>query len=82
MTVHDLMRELAEKAGHATTVTAGAIGSLYSLFTQNPIGFICALVAVASFVMNWYYKRQDNRRAEETHQRHHILIQQRERNKV
>ncbi|MEW5251270.1 holin [Microbulbifer sp. 2201CG32-9] len=63
MTVHDLMRELAEKAGHATTVTAGAIGSLYSLFTQNPIGFICALVAVASFVMNWYYSYQRHKLA-------------------
>ncbi|MEX2964222.1 hypothetical protein [Microbulbifer sp. TYP-18] len=66
MIVHDLMRELAEKAGHATTVTAGAIGSLYSLFVQNPIGFICALVAVASFVMNWYY----------SHQRHKLARQQ------
>ncbi|WP_299948293.1 holin [uncultured Microbulbifer sp.] len=58
MTVHDLMRELAEKAGHATTVTAGAIGSVYSLFIQNPIGFICAVVAVASFVVNWYYSHR------------------------
>ncbi|MFS1525641.1 hypothetical protein ACL7TT_16260 [Microbulbifer sp. 2304DJ12-6] len=58
MTVHDLMRELAEKAGHATTVTAGAIGSVYSLFIQNPIGFICALVAIASFVVNWYYSHR------------------------
>ncbi|WP_299948411.1 hypothetical protein [uncultured Microbulbifer sp.] len=58
MTTHDLVRELAEKAGHATTVTVGAIGSVYSLFIQNPIGFICALVAVASFVMNWYYNHK------------------------
>ncbi|MEW5251471.1 phage holin family protein [Microbulbifer sp. 2201CG32-9] len=69
MTVHDLMREVAEKAGHATTVTAGAIGSLYSLFVQNPIGFICASVAVASFVMNWYY----------SHQRHKMAKAQQER---
>ncbi|WKD51727.1 hypothetical protein [Microbulbifer spongiae] len=58
MTVHDLMRELAEKASHATTVTVGAIGGIYSLFVQNPIGFICALVAVASFAMNWYYNHK------------------------
>ncbi|WP_299947951.1 holin [uncultured Microbulbifer sp.] len=65
MTIHDLMRELAEKAGHATTVTAGAIGSVYSLFIQNPIGFICALVAIASFVVNWYYSYQRHKMARE-----------------
>ncbi|WP_299948315.1 holin [uncultured Microbulbifer sp.] len=58
MTTHDLVRELAEKASHATTVTVGAIGGIYSLFVQNPIGFICALVAIASFVVNWYYNHQ------------------------
>ncbi|MDP5210986.1 holin [Microbulbifer sp. 2205BS26-8] len=65
MTTHDLVRELAEKAGHATTVTVGAIGSIYSLFLNNPIGFICALVAIASFVVNWYYSYQRHKMARE-----------------
>ncbi|WP_299940477.1 holin [uncultured Microbulbifer sp.] len=69
MNTHDLVRELAEKVGHATTVTVGAIGSVYSLFIQNPIGFICALVAIASFVVNWYY----------SHQRHKMAKAQQER---
>ncbi|MFS1524455.1 hypothetical protein ACL7TT_10130 [Microbulbifer sp. 2304DJ12-6] len=58
MTTHDFVRELAEKASHVTTVTVGAIGSVYSLFTENPIGFICAAVAVGSFVVNWYYSHR------------------------
>ncbi len=58
MTTHEFVQEVAEKAGHATTVTAGTIGGVYSLFVQNPIGFICAVVAVASFVVNWYYSHK------------------------
>ncbi|MFS1524738.1 hypothetical protein ACL7TT_11580 [Microbulbifer sp. 2304DJ12-6] len=65
MNTHDLVRELAEKASHATTVTVGAIGGIYSLFVQNPIGFICALVAIASFVVNWYYSHQRHKMARE-----------------
>jgi len=52
------LAEAAQQVAHPTTVTTGAIGSIYSLWVDNPIGLICAGVAVASFLMNWYYNHK------------------------
>ena len=52
------LAEAAQQAAHPTTVATGAIGSVYSLWLDNPIGLICAAVAVASFAMNWYYNHK------------------------
>ena len=69
MTFHDAMREIVEKFAHTAAVVTGFTGSLYSMFLDNPIGFLCAIAALTSCGVNWYYKRQDNRRAEERHSR-------------
>lgn len=52
------LAEAAQQLTHPTTVATGAIGSLYSLWVENPIGIICAGVAIASFLMNWYYNHR------------------------
>ncbi|WP_346839813.1 hypothetical protein [Microbulbifer sp. SAOS-129_SWC] len=52
------LAEVAQQLTHPTTVTTGVIGSVYSLWVDNPIGFICAMVAVGSFLMNWYYNHK------------------------
>lgn len=68
MSPHEAMREVADKASTAA-ITAGTFGSVYNLFLENPIGFVCAVVTVATFAVNWYYKHKDERRKQEQHER-------------
>jgi len=57
-----------------TTVLGGVATASAKFFGLDPITFIGLVVAIGgliisifSFLINWYYKRQENKRAEELH---------------
>lgn len=57
-----------------TTVVSGAATASAKFFGLDPITFIGLVVGVGgliisifSFIVNWYYKRQEDKRAEELH---------------
>ncbi|RZG85796.1 holin [Acinetobacter venetianus] len=61
-------------AAAKTTVVGGVATAGAKFFGLDPITFIGLVVGVGgliisifSFLINWYYKRQENKRAEEIH---------------
>lgn len=64
--------DAAVAASTATKFTYGCLG-LSTLFSWlegvNMIPWLSLALAFLTFIVNWYYKRQENKRAEEKHNR-------------
>lgn len=52
----------------STTTKVGASASIFGwLISQEGLAFVGAGVAIIGLVVNWYYKRKEDRRAQEEH---------------
>lgn len=69
MTFHDLVREVAEKASHTTTVAAGTFTGIVGWIGDNWLGLAGLLIAAASFAVNWYYSHKRQKILELQHQK-------------
>ncbi|WP_413662499.1 HP1 family phage holin [Microbulbifer sp. CNSA002] len=55
MTLHDTLRELADKAGYMTAIGAG---TLAGWLADNWLGLAGVLIAAAGLMVNWYYNHK------------------------
>lgn len=59
--------DVVASAATKTTYTGAAGGFIAHLLAIDVLAWFGIAVAVGGFIVNWYYKRQENARADEIH---------------
>ena len=59
---------IAQQLATPTTLTGAGTGLVGFFASSYFIGLVGVLVALAGFLVNWYYKARDDRRAQREHE--------------
>lgn len=66
--LHERAEQLIAAAAPKVTYAGGAMGGSGFLLDDKVIGLLGLAIAVAGFLVNWYYKRKDDKRLQVEHE--------------
>lgn len=66
--LHERAEQLIAASAPKVTYAGGAMGGSGFLLDDKVIGLLGLAIAVAGFLVNWYYKRKDDKRLQVEHE--------------